>query len=264
MKRLIKNAIVGRQWSQRFFTKLLGISLEGLNMVGAGRGPQTWGEAWAIKYVLSKSRANPVVFDAGAQGGDYMNEILNISPTCTIYAFEPAKRAFIKLQEIFQNHPNINLINIALGAENTTTPLFSSEGVDGVDSLYKLPDTKANHFVVSREVHVSTINGFCKDRGISYIDLLKLDIEGGELAALKGAETMIKEETISFIQFEHSNASFYAGYRFKEIFDLLSPHYRIYRILRHGLTKILEPSALQDLPFAVNYLAESRKIKERL
>jgi hypothetical protein len=52
------------------------------------------------------------------------------------------------------------------------------------------------------EVDVWTIDDFCRDNNIEKIDILKLDIQGGELAALIGAEKLLKEKNIRLIYTE--------------------------------------------------------------
>lgn len=248
----------GKKRYQRFFRRLLGISLAGLNLVGGGRSIYASGEAWAIQYVLSKSNKGAVVFDVGAQGGEYSEVVLQVNPDAIVYAFEPAKLAYDALVIQFQ-HSNIRVIPAALGAQAGTAPIYSLTGVGGLDSLYQLPDNGENPFKKSADVVVDTIDQFCEKERIRHIDLLKLDVEGSELSALKGATRMLINRSIAYIQFEHSKAATSAGYRFKDVYDLLSPRYKISRILQDGLEEIQRPSSTEDFPFAVNYLAELRQ-----
>ncbi|MDB5204367.1 MAG: hypothetical protein JWP09_395 [Candidatus Taylorbacteria bacterium] len=258
MVKAIFQNLYGKKRYQRFFHRLLGISLAGLNLVGGGRSIRTSGEMWAIKYVLSKSKKDSVVFDVGAQGGEYSETVLEANPDAKIYAFEPADKAKKELVKQFQENKNVKIIPAALGVKTGMSPLYSSEGVSGVDSLYELSNNDRNTFAKSADIQVYTLDDFCITEKIGVIDLLKLDVEGSEMDILKGAINYISKGNINFIQFEHSGASFKAGYRFADVFDLLNPYYKIYRILQDGLEEIKKPSQTEEFPFAVNYLASKK------
>ena len=110
-------------------------------------------------------------------------------------------------------------------------------------------------FDESEEVKIQTIDDFCKLNNLKEITLLKLDVEGSELACLKGAEQMLPN--IKYIQFEFSTASRDARVYFRDIFNFLSD-YKIYRILKDGLCEITDPEKITELLFTTNYLAEKR------
>src|SRR5258706_1997858 len=51
-------------------------------------------------------------------------------------------------------------------------------------------------------VSVISLDDYCAQRAIDHIDMLKLDIEGGEYAALLGAESLLKRKAIKLIFLE--------------------------------------------------------------
>jgi FkbM family methyltransferase len=51
-----------------------------------------------------------------------------------------------------------------------------------------------------------TLDGYCEEHEIERIDLLKLDVEGAEVEALRGADRLLREGRISCIVFEVSEA----------------------------------------------------------
>jgi hypothetical protein len=52
------------------------------------------------------------------------------------------------------------------------------------------------------EVEVCTIDEFCRNRCIDTIDILKLDIQGSELSALRGASGFLRDKRIKLIYTE--------------------------------------------------------------
>jgi len=249
MKKIIKKIFFGKKAFQTFFRRLFDISIEGMNIGTGGRSINETGELFAIKYALSKE-TNPTVFDVGAQGGDYVKEIFNITKgKAKIYAFEPCLRDYQILEKELGEKATI--IKSALGDTEGKATLYYPDNVGGLSSLHK----PHNGFNESEEVKIQTIDNFCKLNNIKNITLLKLDVEGNELACLKGAEHMLP--TIKYIQFEFSTASRDARVYFRDIFNFLSD-YKIYRILRDGLYEIRNPEKITELLFTTNYLAERK------
>lgn len=262
MYQFIRNLFIGRAWTQPFFMRLLKTSLTGLSMIGAGGSIDENGEGRVLRFLFTEfaHAKDPIVFDVGAQGGDYTKEVLKYQPNAHVYAFEPSKRSYDALNKMFASDASekrdgkITLSQIALGEKDTEAVLYSADAA-GVDSLVDLPDTERNTYRESGKVRVRSLDSFCLEHEIKHIDLIKIDVEGGELGALKGAQKMLDAGNIRFIQFEHTIHAAHAGYSFRDIFKMLSPEYKIYRILKNGLWPIESAGIFQDLPFAVNYLA---------
>ncbi len=94
----------------------------------------------------------------------------------------------------------------AIGDKKGKNTLFVNKNVD-TNSLLKpsrigLSSDKQVANVSTIEVDVWTIDEFCRTNDINFIDILKLDIQGGELAALKGAETLLSNKQIKLIYSE--------------------------------------------------------------
>ena len=73
-----------------------------------------------------------------------------------------------------------------------------------------------NSFIDSHSVNIGTIDvetetleSFCVKNNIYNIDILKMDVQGGELKVLKGAENLLINKSIDFI---YSEIWFLAGY----------------------------------------------------
>jgi FkbM family methyltransferase len=242
----LKRIFFGKKAFQPFFNRLLVLSLEGLN-VGSGGGDLLQnGEAFAIEYCL-KEATNPIVFDVGAQGGGYTKEILRVSRgKANVHSFEPAKKPYEEL--VTQFGQKATIVKFALGEQAGEAILFSPKNGDGLSSLYQHDD----RFTLTEKVPVTTIDTYCSSNKISRITLLKLDVEGHELACLRGARLMLAH--IDHIQFEMSIASRDARTYFKDMFEFLSD-YTIYRILKDGLVEIKKPDKIAELLFTTNYLA---------
>ncbi len=161
------------------------------------------------------------VFDVGANIGHFTMLYRDlVGPSGKIYSFEPTKNIFGKLQ-MNASANNIHLINMALYSSSSFNRFYEFEqGFEAFNSL-RIPET--DHKPV-RDVIIQTmtLDDFCEQNKISAIDFIKIDTEGAELEIFKGAERILKEKRIHYMQFEISQA-FLKGFRLeaRQVFDHL-------------------------------------------
>jgi FkbM family methyltransferase len=257
----LKNFILGNKALQKLWWALYKISLKGMNY-DRGHVPSANGEDFAIKFALKNLNNDRVfvVFDVGANRGQYLQMALNAVPSSRnykIYCFEPQKDAFATLSTSASGNKNVVLENIALGSNSSRTTLYKNSAQSEFGSMYKANYSQYNtELSMSEEIEVTTIDKYCNEYNIHTIDFLKLDVEGHEIEALKGAKTMLDNGNIEFIQFEFGLASIESRIFLKDFFSLLSK-YEIYRILPHGLERI-HYSEYHELFLTTNYLAKKK------
>ncbi|MEI7695619.1 MAG: FkbM family methyltransferase, partial [Chlorobium sp.] len=123
-----------------------------------------------------------------------------------IHSFEPSGKTYCDLVHVI-NDCNLSTEVIAhkfgFGAVPEILTLYSSEVSSTIASLYNQqnPLRKFND-QYKEDVKIDTIDRFCFLNSFSFIDYLKLDVEGHEYQVLLGAVDMLKKNMISFIQFE--------------------------------------------------------------
>ena len=80
------------------------------------------------------------------------------------------------------------------------------------------------------KVESITIDTFCRQESIRAIDILKFDIQGGELNALRGAAGMLSNQRVQLVYAELLFVPVYQGQAdFHEVASYLSRHgYRLY------------------------------------
>lgn len=157
------------------------------------------GEMVVIKKI---SKFNPaIIFDGGANVGQYSLITNQIIPDCKIYAFEPVGSTYHKMAENVNERNKIIPVMKGLFKENCSLEinLFNA---DEHSSLY---DIQGVGYQSDHKEKIELVRGddFMKDNNIEFIDLLKLDIEGAEYDALLGFENSIKNGKIKSIQFEY-------------------------------------------------------------
>lgn len=185
-----------------------------------------------------------VIFDVGANVGNVATMYSKIYPGATIYAFDPLK----EFANCYSSLPDdITFSAIALSDIKGTIKFNVNKSLD-TSSILKSAKIGANsdkscEFVETREVMSDTIDSFCNLNNISTIDILKMDVQGGELAVLKGAKMMLNEHKVKLIYTEAyfkeqyvDQPLFYDTARYLkdfgyELMDIYEPYYNERQIL---------------------------------
>ena len=250
-------ALFRRRMLRPLWRRLHGISLVGLNY-WASEFEMT-GERQALNYVAGRLTdvSHPVIFDVGANVGDYSVACLEaFGAECHVHAFEPAASTFAVLQGRLARYPDVTLHKLGLGDRAGTATLRSSGSCSSIASLVDL-DRPVRPFAdeFSEEVETETIDSLCERQRIDRIDFLKLDIEGFELAALRGAERMIREGNIRYIQFEFGENNV-SSRTFLADFARLLADYILYQVVPGGPVRWCYDGGSSEIFATMNYLAE--------
>lgn len=256
----------GKKQFQGEFIDLLWKALRGLN-IGTGDEFATSGELYLLhelkdKY-LKATDIPWVVFDVGANVGDYAKAIIGIFADANyrLYCFEPSSKTFEVLSSNVTKSEKVLLINLGISNKQSKQTLYTDNDGSGMASLTKRNLEYRNiHMDKSEEVNLTTIDIFCKQNKINQIDFLKLDIEGFELDALNGGIELINKNAIKYIQFEFGGCNIDTRTYFKDFFFFLKEKYTIYRVLQDGLTEIPEYHEVHEQFNTTNYFAISKNI----
>jgi FkbM family methyltransferase len=224
--------IFAKSWLIKFNKLLFNLSIRGLGILNYKTKYQSGELDWLTRY-LSSIEA-PIVFDVGANVGDYSNEIIKRFPNASIYAFEPHPKNFVKLASL--DIRILHCFNKAVGSQQEQILLYDYEKNDGSShaSLYQEVIEEIHQGKsISYNVNVITLDSFCKEQQIQSIDLLKIDTEGNELKCLIGAKQLLKDGKINAIQFEFNEMNIISRCTFKDFWELLYD-FNLYRLLPGG------------------------------
>ena len=262
IREIIRN-LISRPALQPLWSSLLKLCHAGMNY-GGGQAVRSSGELGALSFAArSFSPTKPIViFDVGANNGDYLEgarSVLHHDGLC-IFSFEPQSSCFLALQTRYQNDPSIHIRQVALGKECGTVDLYFSEEGESTASLY---GARSRIAVRPAEVEMTTIDQACQEADLDHIDFLKIDTEGHEIDVLLGAKQMIEAGRIAAIQFEFGDTFVETSYHFSDVFNLLSPRYTIYRILRNGLIEVPRYSYDLEIFKLANFLCLQKNSSAR-
>ena len=237
---------------------------------GGGGCIESSGEDWVLSNVVARrceGVTNPVVFDVGANVGDYSLLIRRHIPSAFIYAFEPSEAVYRELVQNLSARGDVKAKACNIGFSDAEKDVelysYSIEGreISLLASLdRRLPTQVLETRVSSTErIKTKTIDGFCAANAIERIDFLKLDVEGHELAILRGASQFLASGAISMIQFEFGPGNIYSRTYFYDFWSLLGGAYDIYRIIPKGIVPIRYYGEHREVFLTSNYLAVLRQ-----
>lgn len=138
---------------------------------------------------LDSLKPNFTVFDIGANVGYYTVLASKIiGKGGRIYAIEPNpdNLDLLKKNIKLNNCRNVIIVNRALGERSGLAEMALDEASPGESSLAQ--NAKGKKITVQ----ITTLDNFTKLENIKQVDVIKIDIEGGEIQALKGGAEFLK------------------------------------------------------------------------
>jgi FkbM family methyltransferase len=180
------------------------------------------------------------VFDVGANVGDWTALALSIRPGLAVHCFEPSRFTYQKLLE--RKFPSTVICsNFGLSSSVKETKLHVFDGASPLNSLYPragLDDLGIKSQLQEEVIQLSTADRYCRERGISQIDFLKLDVEGHELEVFKGMSELLSKGQVQVIQFEYGGCNIDAGVLLKDIWRFLEGFgYAFHKIYPNGIKR---------------------------
>jgi FkbM family methyltransferase len=167
-----------------------------------------------LNYDLDKES---IVFDLGGYEGQWASDIFS-KYVCNIFIFEPFKDYAQNIEHRFKKNTKIKVFPFGLSNNNKDESLSISEDSS---SIYK----KGNNIVAIKLIKASE---FITKNQITNINLMKINIEGGEYELL---DHLIESNIVSIIdniQVQFHNFFPNAEFRMKKIQDCL--------LMTHNLT----------------------------
>jgi FkbM family methyltransferase len=136
-----------------------------------------------LNYPLTE---NSIVFDIGGYKGEWAEKIIKLYNPY-IYIFEPIPEYYLEIFKKLGANPKVSIYNFGLSDKNEKASISL---LSNSSSIYKKGKNCIN-------IRLQDISNFIKKANISRIDLMKINIEGGEYSLL---ERMINVKIIEICQ----------------------------------------------------------------
>ena len=176
-------------------------------------------------YVLNKNYKT--VVDIGANRGQFSLAASSLNADAYIFAFEPLLNPSNIFRKVFKNNNKVKIFKAAVGPIAKREMMHVS-AKDDSSSLLKISSMQnelfpGTHEEGLEEVSIAPLDHFISSKEISSPALLKLDVQGFELEALKGCESLFHR--FDHIYCECSFISLYEGQKLSsDVISYLNTH----------------------------------------
>jgi FkbM family methyltransferase len=159
---------------------------------------------------------DPVIFDVGSNKGEWTDLI--IDRAYQVHLFEPNEILLHYTMVKYCDRKNVFYCSHAMcdkSAKEIDFFYFTNEN-NGLSSILNNP--KWDYLPKQRKkVTAGTLSNYCSTFDVTLVDFLKIDTEGADYLVLLGAERLLKEKRIKFIQVEKAEHILLSGYTFDDL-----------------------------------------------
>jgi FkbM family methyltransferase len=174
-------------------------------------------DPYADQQLLMKGRDVDIILDVGANVGWTALDYAGRFPRATIHAFEPFEGSYRSLVERCRPCNRIHPHQLAIADAVSRRRLDANK--DPVTNSLLPAAVGSGDYVDARrtqaeaaiDVPTTTLEAFCDDHKIAHVAILKMDIQGGEMTALRASQGLLGSRAIDLVYSEVCFAELYEG-----------------------------------------------------
>jgi len=145
-----------------------------------------------------------VVFDVGANVGDWTAYAHDRFPSATVHCFELVPDTADRLARRFEGDEQVVVHRIGLSDQPGTVAIHHYPARPDLSTMVAYPQPFQS---VALDVAVDVGDARLASAGIDRIDLLKVDVEGAEQRVLRGFSSAFADARVTVVQFEYGRAN---------------------------------------------------------
>ena len=207
------------------------------------------GERQLLRQILLPGA---VAVDAGANIGVYSRFLARcVGHAGAVHSFEPAQENFERLRAAVRGFSNVHVLQAAVGERSGKSELYLSDTLN-VDHRTYLTDNSARGVV---QIEMVALDDYFKPG--QRVDLIKMDIQGYELHALRGAGRVLADNPAARLLLELWPYGLkQAGTNWVELIDALTrKNMTVSEVTRRGPVPLRTGSINEDPNCYVNLFA---------
>ena len=178
-----------------------------------------------MNFLLRYLRSEDSFLDIGANIGVYTLLAASKIHSGSIHSIEALPKNYIRLQENLKlnQFEQVKTYELAVSDCTGTVALNLAEG----DSMPFITRTTAKNTIT---VPTNTLDNLLQNQPLANLTLAKMDIEGAEILALKGAASLLKQQRPHVWILEINDTVSYFGHQKQDLVDVLNSYgYNLYR-----------------------------------
>jgi FkbM family methyltransferase len=189
------------------------------------------GEAFALSTFARWCDGRPVIWDVGANSGQWAAHTHQLIPGSTIHSFEILPPIAEAWQARLGKTAGVTLHPLGLSDKAGTTEVTWNRDCDVASSITIRRHGGPGGDFMSMVCTVSTVDAMIAD-GLPPPALLKIDTEGHDAAVLRGARGLLESARApAMIQFEYGSTWLPAGETLEQVQEMLEGYgYRVGRL----------------------------------
>jgi FkbM family methyltransferase len=222
-------------------------------LYGAYKACTDHAERWLLRKVLFPGA---VVVDAGANIGIYSQFLSHcVGLTGIVHSFEPSPDNFGRLRAATRNLSNVRLSQAAVGERSGKTKLYISDKLNVDHRAYKA-DGDSRRVAPTEMV---ALDDYFKPG--QRVNLIKMDIQGYEFHAVRGAKRVLQENPdISLLLEFWPSGLEQAGVHWEELVQMLRDFSMdLMLVTSRGLIPFDARDVRNDISWYVNLFASRRR-----
>lgn len=127
-------------------------------------------------------RSNPIILDLGSNIGLTVAHMKQLYPLAKIIGYEMNQENFLLAVANTQKYPDVQIVNTAVWIEDATVSYANAANFDSYAIVSEVNNNENSQLVTVPCLQLSTI---LKNHNLDFVDYLKMDIEGAEVAILE-------------------------------------------------------------------------------
>jgi FkbM family methyltransferase len=157
------------------------------------------------------------ILDVGANCGATTVYFAHKYPEARIHSFEPGSSPRAILERNVARLPNVDVHPIGLYSSDAEMPLYFGDGDSIVASVFR----RDANLDASELVQVRDAGSWAAEHGIDRIDILKVDVEGAEVAVIQSLAHLLPTVKVLYLEYDSRRARI-------DLASLIEPTHELY------------------------------------